>query len=192
MRGCTLAPGLSRRSPVGARYGGHGDARWASIVRKPVDGVVEQMAYDRAADARKILEGWDLGRDRPVLELATGTGRTMAVLTRIGYQALTGDLTLDELSTAKARVGATHLESVRFLTAPCRAWSPLPPFTCSSGRLEFPGFSGHSVAVDCGPFRTGRGSGRRHGCDGASDCRTFRCSRPRRRLPALGSCRCAS
>jgi ubiquinone/menaquinone biosynthesis C-methylase UbiE len=91
------------------------DERWASIVRTPIDGALEEMGYDLTAEVREILEQSNLSRERPVLELATGTGRTVAVLTRMGHRALTGDLTLDELPTAKARVGARYLESVRFL-----------------------------------------------------------------------------
>jgi ubiquinone/menaquinone biosynthesis C-methylase UbiE len=89
--------------------------RWASIARTPVDGVLGEMGYDLTAEVREILEQSGLGRERPVLELATGTGRTIAVLTRMGHRALTGDLTLDELPTAKGRVGARYLPSVRFL-----------------------------------------------------------------------------
>jgi ubiquinone/menaquinone biosynthesis C-methylase UbiE len=86
-----------------------------SIVRTPVDGVLGEMGYDLTAEVREILELSDLSHGRPVLELATGTGRTIAVLTRLGYRVLTGDLTLGELATAKARVGASYLQSVRFL-----------------------------------------------------------------------------
>jgi ubiquinone/menaquinone biosynthesis C-methylase UbiE len=73
------------------------------------------MGYDLTAEVREILQASGLSRERPVLELATGTGRTIAVLTRMGHRVLTGDRTLDELPTAEARVGAPYLPSVRFL-----------------------------------------------------------------------------
>jgi ubiquinone/menaquinone biosynthesis C-methylase UbiE len=91
------------------------EARLASIARTAVDGVLGEMGYDLTAEVQEILQVSGLSHGRPVLELATGTGRTIAVLTRMGHRVLTGDLTLDQLATAKERVGASYLPSVRFL-----------------------------------------------------------------------------
>ena len=88
---------------------------WASILRTPVDGVLGELGYDLTAEVRGILEHAGLDHSRPVVELATGTGRTIAILARLGHRVLTGDLTLDELETARARIGPAYLPAVRFL-----------------------------------------------------------------------------
>ena len=55
------------------------------------------------------------------------------------------------------------------------------PHRRRDGSLAFPGFSGRSGAVDCGPFRTARGSGLRDGCDAAkARANTTRTGAPRR------------
>ncbi len=73
------------------------------------------MGYDLVGELREILGGSELRHGPPVLELATGTGRAVAVLTRLGHRVLTGDLTLDGLAPARERIGAAYLSAVRFL-----------------------------------------------------------------------------
>lgn len=91
------------------------DERWEPVGRTPVDQILGEIGYDLAAELREIFEASGLRHESPVLELATGTGRAVAVLTRLGHRVLTGDLTLDGWASARARLGAAHLSSVRFL-----------------------------------------------------------------------------
>jgi uncharacterized repeat protein (TIGR03803 family) len=61
-----------------------------------------------------------------------------------------------------------------------------------AGGVEFPGFSGRLVAAVSERPRTAQGSGRLDDYAVACDCRTSRCSRPRRSTRVPDSCRCAS
>lgn len=88
---------------------------WASIGRTPVDEVLGELGYELTSEVRHILERSSLGHGKPVLELATGTGRTIAVLTRLGHRVWTGDVSSADLQAAQARIGASYLPAVRFL-----------------------------------------------------------------------------
>jgi ubiquinone/menaquinone biosynthesis C-methylase UbiE len=105
---------------------------WSSIGRTATDAVLAGLGYDLTAEYRDILEHAGLHRDRPVLELATGTGRTIAVLTRLGYRVVTGDCTLDQISAARTRVGPDYLGRVRFVLL---AMEQLPLATASVASL---------------------------------------------------------
>lgn len=89
--------------------------RWEPILRTPVDRILGEIGYDLVGELREILGGSELRHELPVLELATGTGRAVAVLTRLGHRVVTGDLTLDGSASARARIGTAYLSAVRFL-----------------------------------------------------------------------------
>ena len=87
-----------------------------SISLTESDKLLQSWGYNLAAEYFEILSHASLDNNEPILELATGTGRMSAVLTRLGYDVVTGDVSVDDKDKAKMRIGKEYLSRVKFLT----------------------------------------------------------------------------
>jgi len=85
------------------------------IPASPSDDLLRLWGYDLVSEYVQILHTARLDTEQPVLELATGTGRMAALLTRLGFRVLTGDLTDEEHARANARVTPAYADKVQHL-----------------------------------------------------------------------------
>ncbi|MDP2207622.1 MAG: class I SAM-dependent methyltransferase [Bacteroidota bacterium] len=87
-----------------------------SIYKTESDKLLESWGYNLAVEYYEILSHATLDTHQPILELATGTGRMSAVLTRLGYDVITGDVSTENRKNAELRITEEHLHKVKLLT----------------------------------------------------------------------------
>ncbi len=87
-----------------------------SISKTESDKLLESWGYDLAAEYYEILSHAVLDVHQPILELATGTGRMSALLTRFGYDVTTGDVSTEDRTQAELRISKEYLHKVKLLT----------------------------------------------------------------------------
>jgi len=76
------------------------------------DKLLLSWGYNLVNEYLEIITQSELDSQNPVLELATGTGRMSALLTRLGYDVVTGDISTDDREKAENRIGKEHLNKV--------------------------------------------------------------------------------
>jgi ubiquinone/menaquinone biosynthesis C-methylase UbiE len=84
-----------------------------SIPHTPVDDLLRSWGYDLIGEYAQIVRAAGMENAAPVLELATGSGRMIAVLTRLGFRIVTGDITDEEHTKALRRVTPAHIDHIR-------------------------------------------------------------------------------
>jgi len=87
-----------------------------SISKTESDKLLESWGYNLAAEYFETLSHATLDTHQPILELATGTGRMSVVLTRLGYDVITGDVSTEDRKKAEMRITKEYLHKVKFLT----------------------------------------------------------------------------
>jgi ubiquinone/menaquinone biosynthesis C-methylase UbiE len=87
-----------------------------SIPSTESDKLLLSWGYNLAAEYFDILSFAILNKNDPILELATGTGRMAALLTRLGYDVVTGDVSIQDRDKAKLRIAKEYLHKVKLLT----------------------------------------------------------------------------
>ncbi|MBA4312358.1 MAG: hypothetical protein C0417_06985 [Chlorobiaceae bacterium] len=88
----------------------------ASISLTDSDKLLQGWGYNLAAEYYEILSHATLDTHQPILELATGTGRMSAVLTRLGCDVVTGDVSTEDRKNAELRITKEYLHKVKLLT----------------------------------------------------------------------------
>lgn len=86
-----------------------------SIPSSQSDDLLRQWGYDLTGEYVEVLLKAGLEKPRTILELATGTGRMSAVLTRLGHKIITGDITQDRRSDVEKRITQIYLSQVAFI-----------------------------------------------------------------------------
>lgn len=100
----------------------------ASIPPSPSDELLHTWGYDLAAEYVHVVGEAGIKPGSRVLELATGTGRMTAVLTRFGYRVLGGDASDEKSEQVWRRVQPQYSQSVELMSLDMRAL----PFKSSS------------------------------------------------------------
>lgn len=85
------------------------------IPKSQSDLLLEAWGYDLVDEYYKMISSANLNIDSPVFDIATGTGRAVSVLTRLGYNVFTGDFELNKRNEAEARITSGYLEKVKFM-----------------------------------------------------------------------------
>ena len=75
-----------------------------SIPPSKSDEVLRSWGYDLITEYVQIIQDAHLDRASPLLELATGSGRMAAVLSRLGFGIVTGDISLQKHADALGRL----------------------------------------------------------------------------------------
>ena len=88
------------------------NALLASIPRSQSDELLRNWGFDLFKETLVVLEHARLDPRAPVLELAAGSGRTTALLTRLGHRVIAGDLDFSRLPDLRRRTGGEHLHLV--------------------------------------------------------------------------------
>lgn len=65
----------------------------------------------------ELVEAANFRKDYEVYDFATGGGRMTAILTRLGYNVVTGDISFELKQEAEERVTETYLKQVKFMHA---------------------------------------------------------------------------
>lgn len=86
-----------------------------SIPSTESDRLLCNWGYNLATEYFEILSHASLNSEGPILELATGTARMSTVLTRLGYNVVTGDVSVKDKDEAEMRIGTEYLHKVKFL-----------------------------------------------------------------------------
>lgn len=76
----------------------------ASIPLSGTDGQLRDRGYDLLEEYLRIIEAAGFDPMVPVLELASGPGRAAAVLSRLGFRIITGDITLVKAADMQNRM----------------------------------------------------------------------------------------
>ncbi len=79
------------------------------------DDLLHTWGYDLVAEYIQIIWEAELPPAESVLELATGSGRMSAVLTRLGFSVITGDLSNEEYGRTLERVTPAHSDKLQYL-----------------------------------------------------------------------------
>jgi ubiquinone/menaquinone biosynthesis C-methylase UbiE len=87
-----------------------------SIPASKSDEQLRSWGYDLIAEYVQILREAHLDATSPLLELATGSGRMSAVLTRLGFEVVTGDISAAKSADALARITPAFSDRVSRLT----------------------------------------------------------------------------
>lgn len=77
--------------------------------------LLQSWGYDLVDEYLQIVQQASLHPHDCVLELATGTGRMTAVLTRLGFHVTTGDLTAEKHQQAFHRVSSEYRDRIQLL-----------------------------------------------------------------------------
>lgn len=86
----------------------------ASISLTDSDKLLQSWGYHLAAEYFQVLSNSKLSFHQPILELATGTGRMAAILTRLGYDVVSGDISTVDREKAVMRITKEYLSKVKF------------------------------------------------------------------------------
>lgn len=85
------------------------------IPSTPSDDLLQSLGYDLREEYCQIVQESALHPGTHVLELASGTGRMTAVLTRLGCTVTTGDVTQEKAEQLWQRVTAAYAQQVRLM-----------------------------------------------------------------------------
>jgi ubiquinone/menaquinone biosynthesis C-methylase UbiE len=106
----------------------------ASIPPSPSDELLRAWGHDLAAEYLQVVTEAGITPGSRVLELATGTGRMTAVLTRLGYSVLGGDSTDEKTDQVWNRVQPEYARLVKLTLLDMRElpFKPgsVPAITC--------------------------------------------------------------
>lgn len=86
-----------------------------SVPQSESDKLLSGWGYSLQKDYYDLVEFASMQKGKTVVDLATGSGRICSILTRFGYQVITGDNTLKDIEKAKRRITDSYLQKVRFL-----------------------------------------------------------------------------
>lgn len=79
------------------------------------DILLRAWGFDLRSEYLEVIRAASLPAGGPVLELATGSGRMAAILSRCGFRVTSGDREDGKLNEAIARIGPAHRQNVQFL-----------------------------------------------------------------------------
>jgi len=88
----------------------------SSIPKSQSDLLLETWGYSLTSECVDMLSSAGFKKELPVFDIATGSGRTVSVLTRLGYEVITGDYDLSKKNEAEARITLPFLAKVSFLS----------------------------------------------------------------------------
>ncbi len=77
--------------------------------------MLKEWGYNFSAEYIEMLEAAELNAKHPVYDFATGTGRMAAILTRMNFDIITGDITDTQRPDAVKRIGEEYLGKVKFV-----------------------------------------------------------------------------
>lgn len=77
--------------------------------------MLKEWGYNLSAEYIEMLKAAQFDAQRPVYDFATGTGRMAAILTRMNFDIISGDITDAQRPDAVKRIGEEYLGRVKFI-----------------------------------------------------------------------------
>lgn len=87
-----------------------------SITKTESDKLLESWGYNLIDEYFEVISKASLNSSSPILELATGTGRMAAILSRLGYDVISGDISTEDREKAETRISKEYLHKVKLMT----------------------------------------------------------------------------
>jgi ubiquinone/menaquinone biosynthesis C-methylase UbiE len=85
-----------------------------TIPSSNTDRLLRERRFDLLGEYLQVVNEADLVPD-VIVEMATGTGRTAAILARLGFRVITGDITLEKRSEALQRITPGYCQQVSMI-----------------------------------------------------------------------------
>jgi Methylase involved in ubiquinone/menaquinone biosynthesis len=79
------------------------------------DRMLENWGYNLVDEYYQIITEAKINNNVKIFDIATGSGRAVAMLTRLGYSVLTGDYDISKRNEAETRITAEFLHKVEFV-----------------------------------------------------------------------------
>lgn len=86
-----------------------------NIPKSENDIIIESLGYNLLEEYIQMLSAADFTLDNFILDIATGTGRAVSVLSRMGYAIITGDYNNELRSESKKRITTKYLENINYI-----------------------------------------------------------------------------
>ncbi len=78
------------------------------------DEFLEKRGYDLRKEYYDMINAADFDKKEMIFDFATGSGRMVSVLTRIGYEIITADITDEQRPEAVTRIKDEYMDKVKF------------------------------------------------------------------------------
>lgn len=85
------------------------------IPKSGSDLILETWGYNLVDEYLQLISSANFNPEYPVFDIATGTGRAASVLTRLGFNVITGDYELNKQNEAERRITPEFLPKVKFM-----------------------------------------------------------------------------
>ncbi|MDQ7816171.1 MAG: class I SAM-dependent methyltransferase [Melioribacteraceae bacterium] len=86
-----------------------------SIPKSENDQLLNKWGYDLLEEYYRFISSADFSPDNLILDIATGTGRAVSILSRMGYNVITGDSSFEIKHESEKRITEEHISKVRFI-----------------------------------------------------------------------------
>ncbi len=87
----------------------------ASIPPSKSDGFLLRWGYDLLDDYLLLLKETGFDKCNSIFEFATGSGRMTAILTRLNFNVITGDLSFSQFADAEKRITYSYFHKVKYI-----------------------------------------------------------------------------
>lgn len=87
----------------------------ASIPPSKSDGYLFKWGYDLLDDYLLLLKETGFVQGKSIFEFATGSGRMTALLTRLNFNVITGDLSFTQIADAERRITYSYQNKVKYI-----------------------------------------------------------------------------
>jgi len=85
------------------------------IPKSESDLLLREWGYDLLEEYFTMISAAGFPQNGLILDIATGSGRAVSTLTRLGHSVITGDHSLDSKSECEKRITESYLNKVKFI-----------------------------------------------------------------------------
>lgn len=86
-----------------------------TIPKSESDLLMNELGFDLMRDYSDLINNATMPLDKPILDIATGTGRSASILTRMGYSVFTGDYNNRLKEESALRITNEFVNNVKFI-----------------------------------------------------------------------------
>jgi ubiquinone/menaquinone biosynthesis C-methylase UbiE len=86
-----------------------------SIPKSESDLLLNEWGFDLMEEYFQLIKAADFPNDNFILDVATGTGRAVSILSRLGYNVITGDYSYDSKHESESRITDEYLHKVKYV-----------------------------------------------------------------------------
>lgn len=86
-----------------------------SIPKSETDTLLNKWGYDLIDEYYQLITAAEFPSGCLILDVATGTGKAASILSRMGYNTITGDYNYDHKFESENRISPKYLNKVKFI-----------------------------------------------------------------------------